>query len=33
LLAALLMSTSLAVTAIGKAATADALLNLLLAAS
>ncbi|HUM93574.1 MAG TPA: glycosyltransferase family 39 protein [Candidatus Competibacter sp.] len=33
LLAALLLSTSLAVTAIGKAATADALLNLLLAAS
>lgn len=33
LLAALLMATSLAVTVIGKAATADALLNLLLAAS
>ncbi|HRD68187.1 MAG TPA: glycosyltransferase family 39 protein [Candidatus Competibacter sp.] len=33
LLAALAMSTSLAVTVIGKAATADALLNLLLAAS
>lgn len=33
MLAALLMATSLAVTVIGKAATADALLNLLLAAS